>query len=142
MEQPGWQVWVGCARSTSGAADGRQAFGIDKHRAAAFGIWTPRTDDGLRPQYLVYRSVATQSFDSPYDLRVGLLTSDLSNRIAAMGRQTSVRISWYREAPTRIFHFGIRSAHMLVGAYEENLMNIGGVDGTRTRDPRRDRPVF
>ncbi len=23
-----------------------------------------------------------------------------------------------------------------------NLVNSGGVDGTRTRDPRRDRPVF
>ena len=22
------------------------------------------------------------------------------------------------------------------------LVNVGGVDGTRTRDPRRDRPVF
>ena len=22
------------------------------------------------------------------------------------------------------------------------LLNVGGVDGTRTRDPRRDRPVF
>ena len=40
------------------------------------------------------------------------------------------------------FQFGIRNAHLLVGTLEENLMNIGGVDGTRTRDPRRDRPVF
>ena len=40
------------------------------------------------------------------------------------------------------FHFGMRNAHLLVGTFEENLMNVGGVDGTRTRDPRRDRPVF
>jgi hypothetical protein len=24
----------------------------------------------------------------------------------------------------------------------EGILKIGGVDGTRTRDPRRDRPVF
>ena len=40
------------------------------------------------------------------------------------------------------FQFGIKNAHLLVGTLEEILMNIGGVDGTRTRDPRRDRPVF
>ena len=40
------------------------------------------------------------------------------------------------------FQFGIKNAHRLVGTFEENLMNFGGVDGTRTRDPRRDRPVF
>ena len=40
------------------------------------------------------------------------------------------------------FQFGIRNAHLLVGTLEEDLMIVGGVDGTRTRDPRRDRPVF
>ena len=30
----------------------------------------------------------------------------------------------------------------LAGIIDTNLMNIGGVDGARTRDPRRDRPVF
>ena len=40
------------------------------------------------------------------------------------------------------FQFGIRNAHLLVGTLAENRMIIGGVDGTRTRDPRRDRPVF
>jgi hypothetical protein len=31
---------------------------------------------------------------------------------------------------------GLASANLLT------LTNIGGADGTRTRDPRRDRPVF
>jgi hypothetical protein len=31
---------------------------------------------------------------------------------------------------------GLADMHLLT------LINIGGVDGTRTRDPRRDRPVF
>ena len=35
-----------------------------------------------------------------------------------------------------------KSAHMSVGAFEKNVMNFGGADGARTRDPRRDRPVF
>ena len=30
----------------------------------------------------------------------------------------------------------------LADIYLLPLMNFGGVDGTRTRDPRRDRPVF
>jgi hypothetical protein len=50
-----------------GSSGRSTAFGIDKHRAAAFGIWTPRTDDRLCPQYLAYRSVATQFFGSLYD---------------------------------------------------------------------------
>jgi hypothetical protein len=51
--QSDWPDWVGSAPSTSGAADGRRVFGVDKHRAAAFGISTPRADDGLRLKYLV-----------------------------------------------------------------------------------------
>ena len=31
-----------------------------------------------------------------------------------------------------------KKAHRIMGFYDV----IGGVDGTRTRDPRRDRPVF
>jgi hypothetical protein len=41
-----------------------------------------------------------------------------------------------------VFHLEQKSAHMFVGAFAENRLDIGGVDGTRTRDPRRDRPVF
>ena len=40
------------------------------------------------------------------------------------------------------FQLGKKSARLLAGTYEDGLMNIGGVDGARTRDPRRDRPVF
>ena len=40
------------------------------------------------------------------------------------------------------FQFGIKNAHLLVGTYAEDRINVGGVDGARTRDPRRDRPVF
>ena len=43
---------------------------------------------------------------------------------------------------TSEFQFGIKMPTKLVGTFEENLMNVGGVDGARTRDPRRDRPVF
>ena len=41
-----------------------------------------------------------------------------------------------------VFQFGIKNTHLLVGTSRENHMKYGGVDGTRTRDPRRDRPVF
>jgi len=34
------------------------------------------------------------------------------------------------------------NAHRSAGVCRVNPMNIGGVDGTRTRDPRRDRPVM
>ena len=42
----------------------------------------------------------------------------------------------------RVFQFGIRNAHLLVGASAASRVDNGGADGTRTRDPRRDRPVF
>jgi hypothetical protein len=35
-----------------------------------------------------------------------------------------------------------KNAHSSVGTLKENMMNFGGADGARTRDPRRDRPVF
>ena len=63
----GCRLRVGDAHSTSRAADGRRVFGIDKHRVAAFGISTPRTDDGLRPQYPENQSLAARSSGCPYD---------------------------------------------------------------------------
>ena len=47
------------------------------------------------------------------------------------------------------FQFGFPEKRGYVWAFEtkkpmkiNGFSNIGGVDGTRTRDPRRDRPVF
>jgi hypothetical protein len=42
-------------------------FGVDTHRAAAFGISNPGTDDGIRLQNLVNRSVATRFLGRLYD---------------------------------------------------------------------------
>ena len=61
--------------------------------------------------------------------------------VVAAHRRNRVRSS-PEVGRTNEFQFGIKNAHLLVGTLAENRMNIGGVDGTRTRDPRRDRPVF
>ena len=127
-------------------AAGRVAFGLvhrpadDKYPAgdplidSTTGFGGPQAPVELAVAGPSHRATTPRASVSDRDREPWTTCLRLSNRGAHAGRRN--------DPPTREFQFGIKMPTKLVGTFEDNLMNIGGVDGTRTRDPRRDRPVF